>query len=208
MLFENLVNHHKNKERRDGVFKINDKELDDLLTLADDRECEKLTRARRYDDTLSMKYLDLRGKDLSGKKFWNVDFSRMDLSDANLNGCVFEFCEFGHTNLSGATMIASRVICSRFNHANFKQVDISNSLFIDVEMMSCKFDKTKLRDCRTDVLFIEPEVSPIAIDPTGTEAVSIRTKPERKYICTCGLEIDRDLNAAINIKNEGLKLLA
>ena len=31
---------------------------------------------------------------------------------------------------------------------------------------------------------------------------------ERKYICTCGLEIDRDLNAAINIKNEGLKLLA
>ena len=31
---------------------------------------------------------------------------------------------------------------------------------------------------------------------------------ERKYICTCGLEIDRDLNAAINIKNEGLRLLA
>ena len=31
---------------------------------------------------------------------------------------------------------------------------------------------------------------------------------ERKYICTCGLEIDRDLNAAINIKKEGLRLLA
>ena len=31
---------------------------------------------------------------------------------------------------------------------------------------------------------------------------------ERKYICTCGLEIDRDLNAAINIKNKGLRLLA
>ena len=31
---------------------------------------------------------------------------------------------------------------------------------------------------------------------------------ERKYICKCGLEIDRDLNAAINIKNEGLRLLA
>ena len=31
---------------------------------------------------------------------------------------------------------------------------------------------------------------------------------ERKYICTCGLEIDRDLNAAINIKNEGIRLLA
>ena len=31
---------------------------------------------------------------------------------------------------------------------------------------------------------------------------------DRKYICTCGLEIDRDLNAAINIKNEGLRLLA
>ena len=30
---------------------------------------------------------------------------------------------------------------------------------------------------------------------------------ERKYICTYGLEIDRDLNAAINIKNEGLRLL-
>lgn len=180
MLFESLVNHHKNKERRDGVFKISDKELDDLLTLADDRECEKLTRARGYDDTLSMKYLDLRGKDLSGKKFWNVDFSRTDLSDANLNGCVFEFCEFGHTNLSGATMIASRIICSRFNHANFKQVDISNSLFIDVEMLSCEFDKTKLRDCRIDVLFIEPEISPIAIDLTGTAAALIRTKPERE----------------------------
>ena len=137
------------------MFSISDKELNDLLTLADDRECEKLTRARGYDDTLGMKYLDLRGKDLSGKKFWNVDFSRTDLSDANLNGCVFEFCEFGHTNLSGTTMIASRVICSRFNHANFKQVDISNSLFI------------------------EPEVSPIAIDLTGTAAVAIKTKLER-----------------------------
>ena len=31
---------------------------------------------------------------------------------------------------------------------------------------------------------------------------------DRKYICVCGLEIDRDLNAAINIKNEGLRLLA
>ena len=31
---------------------------------------------------------------------------------------------------------------------------------------------------------------------------------ERKYICACGLEIDRDLNAAINIKNEELRLLA
>lgn len=31
---------------------------------------------------------------------------------------------------------------------------------------------------------------------------------ERKYICTCGFEIDRDLNAAINIKNEGIRLLA
>lgn len=31
---------------------------------------------------------------------------------------------------------------------------------------------------------------------------------DRKYICACGLEIVRDLNAAINIKNEGLRLLA
>lgn len=161
------------------MFTISEKELEQLLTLADDRECEKLTRARGYDDTLSMKYLDLRGKDLSGKKFWDVDFSRTDLSDANLNGCVFEFCEFGHTNLSDTTMIASRIICSRFCHTNFKQVDISNSLFIDVEMLSCEFDKTRLRDCRTDILLIEPEVSPIAIDLTGTAAVSIKTKPER-----------------------------
>ena len=162
------------------MFKIGDKELDQLLALADDRECEKLTRARGYDDTLNMKYLDLRGKDLSGRKFWDVDFTRADLSDANLNGCVFEFCEFGHTNLSGATMIASRVICSRFNHANFKQVDISNSLFIDVEMLSCEFEKTRCRDCRTNILFIEPEESAFAIDLTGTAAVSIRTKSERK----------------------------
>ncbi len=160
------------------MFKISDKELKQLLTLADDRECEKLTRARGYDDTLSMKYLDLRGKDLSGRKFWNVDFSRTDLSDANLNGCVFEFCEFGHTNLSGATMIASRIIASRFSHADFRQVDISNSLFIDVEMLSCEFDKTKLRDCRTDVLFIEPEESAIAIDLTGTAAVAINSRIE------------------------------
>lgn len=102
------------------------------------------------------------------------------MSDANLNGCVFEFCEFGHTNLSGATMIASRIIASRFSHADFRQVDISNSLFIDVEMLSCKFDKTKLRDCRTDVLFIEPEESAITIDLTGTAAVAIRTKLERE----------------------------
>lgn len=30
---------------------------------------------------------------------------------------------------------------------------------------------------------------------------------ERVYKCKCGLEIDRDLNAAINIKNEGIRLL-
>lgn len=83
---------------------ISDKDLEALLTLADDRECEKLTRARDYYDTLNMKYLDLRGKDLSGRKFWNVDFTGADLSDANLNGCVFEFCEFEDVNLSGATM--------------------------------------------------------------------------------------------------------
>lgn len=159
---------------------ISDKDLEALLTLADDRECEKLTRIRGYGNTLNMKYLDLRGKDLSGRKFWDVDFRGTDLSDANLDGCVFEFCEFEDVNLSGATMIASRVICSRFCQTDFKQTDISNSLFIDVEMMYCKFDKTKLRDCRTDVLFIEPEVSPIAIDLTGTAAVLIRTKPERE----------------------------
>ena len=38
---------------------ISDKDLEALLMLADDRECEKLTRAREYDDTLNMKYLDL-----------------------------------------------------------------------------------------------------------------------------------------------------
>ena len=160
------------------MFKISDKELDDLLTLADDRECKKLTRARGYDDTLNMKYLDLRGKDLSGRKFWDVDFARTDLSDANLNGCVFEFCEFGYANFSGATMIGSKIVCSRFCHTNFKHTDISNSLFIDVEMLSCEFEKTGLRDCRTDVLFIEPEVSPIAIDLTGTAAVAINSRIE------------------------------
>ena len=30
---------------------------------------------------------------------------------------------------------------------------------------------------------------------------------ERTYTCECGNNIDRDLNAAINIKNEGLRLL-
>lgn len=30
---------------------------------------------------------------------------------------------------------------------------------------------------------------------------------ERTYICECGAKIDRDLNAAINIKNEGLRML-
>ncbi|MCR5604877.1 MAG: transposase [Lachnospiraceae bacterium] len=30
---------------------------------------------------------------------------------------------------------------------------------------------------------------------------------ERIFNCGCGLTIDRDLNAAINIRNEGLKLL-
>ena len=77
-------------------------------------------------------------------------------------------------------MIGSRIICARFNHANFKQVDISNSLFIDVEMLSCEFEKTRLHDCRTDVLFIEPEVSPIAIDLTGTAAVAINSRLKRK----------------------------
>lgn len=30
---------------------------------------------------------------------------------------------------------------------------------------------------------------------------------ERTYICECGNKLDRDINAAINIKNEGLRLL-
>jgi len=33
------------------------------------------------------------------------------------------------------------------------------------------------------------------------------TLSERTYICDCGLEIDRDLNASINIKKEGINLL-
>ena len=158
---------------------ISDKDLETLLMLADDRECEKLTRARGYDDTLNMKYLDLRGKDLSGRKFWDVDFRGTNLSDANLNGCVFEFCEFEDVNFSGAIMISSRIICSRFYHTNFKYTDISNSLFIDVEMMHCEFEKTRLRDCRTNVLFIKPDESAIAIDLTGTAAVATKTKLER-----------------------------
>ncbi|HIW35030.1 MAG TPA: transposase, partial [Candidatus Paenibacillus intestinavium] len=31
---------------------------------------------------------------------------------------------------------------------------------------------------------------------------------ERVYTCTCGANLDRDYNAAINIKNEGMRLLA
>lgn len=158
---------------------ISDKDLEALLMLADDRECEKRTRARGYNDIINMKYLDLRGKDLSGRKFWAVDFTGADLSNANLNGCIFEFCEFEYANLSGSTMIASRIIASRFCHTNFKHADISNSLFIDVQMMYCEFEKTELRDCRTDILFIEPEESALAIDLTGTAAISIRAKLER-----------------------------
>ena len=30
---------------------------------------------------------------------------------------------------------------------------------------------------------------------------------EHIYICECGNKLDRDINAAINIKNEGLRLL-
>ena len=30
---------------------------------------------------------------------------------------------------------------------------------------------------------------------------------ERVYKCECGLSIDRDINAAINILNEGLRML-
>ena len=33
------------------------------------------------------------------------------------------------------------------------------------------------------------------------------TLADRIYKCNCGLTIDRDLNAAINIKNEGLRIL-
>lgn len=47
----------KTKKREAGMFKISEKELEARLMLADDRECEKLTRARGYNDTLNMKYL-------------------------------------------------------------------------------------------------------------------------------------------------------
>ena len=33
------------------------------------------------------------------------------------------------------------------------------------------------------------------------------TLDQRVYKCECGLNMDRDLNAAINIKNEGMRIL-
>lgn len=38
--------------------------------------------------------------------------------------------------------------------------------------------------------------------------LKIMTLSDRTYHCDCGLTLDRDLNAAINIKNEGLRLIA
>jgi hypothetical protein len=33
------------------------------------------------------------------------------------------------------------------------------------------------------------------------------TLADRQYICECGLDIDRDINASINIKNAGISIL-
>ena len=43
---------------------ISDKDLEALLILADDRECEKLTRARGYNDTLNVNYPRPKGHGL------------------------------------------------------------------------------------------------------------------------------------------------
>jgi len=48
--------------------------------------------------------------------------------------------------------------------------------------------------------------------PVAKFVVNVATRKkiklnERTYTCDCGNTMDRDLNAAINIKNEGLRLL-
>lgn len=42
----------------------------------------------------------------------------------------------------------------------------------------------------------------------GTRHKEMKDLSIRTLKCSCGLEIDRDYNAAINIKDEGLRLLA
>ena len=45
---------------------------------------------------------------------------------------------------------------------------------------------------------------------TGSSCGSVRDMPlsERVYSCTCGVNLDRDYNSAINIKHEAIRLVA
>ncbi len=71
-----------------------------------------------------------------------------------------------------------------------------------IELLSYKFLERGKQIIKVDQFFPSSQMCSVC--------GSIKKIPlsQRTYVCHCGLMIDRDLNAAINIRNEGLRILA
>jgi hypothetical protein len=101
-------------------------------------------RARREDERLDLRGIELPGSDLSDRLFVAVDLSGANLSQATLNRCNFADSSLRTANLNGAVLHLSNLFRvdftgtdltkARFDGATLGAVDFSNASLVNADL--------------------------------------------------------------------------